>query len=233
MSLLTIIQSAAVKIGFEQPQTVIGNTEQFVVELLAYVNEEGRELVKRGNWQILTKEKTHTTLAQESQTGMYPTDYDHMIDETLWNRSRRRRLYGPVSSQEWQALKATASSPFDDTVVLRGGAFLLNPAPAAGETIAFEYVSKNFCQSSGGTGQTAFAADTDTGVLPEELLELGTIVRFKAQKGLDFTVDLAKYETQVNMALNTDKPKVTVDLSESRNYYGRSPGVVIPEGSWT
>ena len=35
---------------------------------------------------------------------------------------------------------------------------LINPAPSAGHTFAYEYMSKNWCESSGGTDQAAWAA---------------------------------------------------------------------------
>jgi hypothetical protein len=47
----------------------------------------------------------------------------------------------------------------------------------------FEYQSTYFCQSSAGADQSAWAADTDVGVLDENLMELGVIWRFKKKNG--------------------------------------------------
>ncbi len=230
MSLLTMVQDCATKIGISRPSTIVGNSSIEVVELLAFAQEEGAELVKRGDWGILQKEYTFATTATETQTNFSVSDLDHFIDETHWNRSRRLPLFGPLNPQEWQNVKAFTTSPVKDSFRYRGGLFLLNPVPAAGENIYGEYVSKNFCQSSGGTGQDAWAADTDTGVLSERIMGLGVIVRFKAAKGLDFATDLAKYETQVLTALEKDKPSRTVDMSGDG--MRRQPGVVVPDGNW-
>ena len=50
MSLLTIIQGAAIKIGIDRPTSVIGSQAVEVQELVELANEEGAELVRRGDW---------------------------------------------------------------------------------------------------------------------------------------------------------------------------------------
>ena len=229
MSLLTMLQEVSVKIGIDMPASVIGNSSQEVLELLAFANEEGRELTRRGNWQILTKEHTFNSLAAEQQASQ-PSDFDHFIDETFWNRSRRLPFYGPVTAQEWQSIKATTSSAITNTFRFRGGYILLSPIPAAGEAMAYEYVSKNWCMKADLTQQSAWSSDADTGILDEKIMGLGVIVRFKMSKGLPYGEDLAKYETQVKVALGNDVPKRTVHLSETRSF---TPSVGVPDGNWS
>lgn len=214
-----MIRGAALKIGIDAPSTVIGNANTEVLELLELANEEGAELATRP-FQVLRKELLFTTVASETQTGMVPTDYGYMLSGTLWNRSANRMIDGVVTPEEWQRLKSSGTDTVYDTLYMRGGQFLMMPIPPAGETIAGEYISKNFCQSSGGVGQSEWAADTDTGILPERLMKLGIVVRYKAQKGLDATFDLAQYQSQLLMALTQDKPMQRVNL-------GASPRTVV------
>lgn len=230
MSLLTLVQSVATKIGIQRPSTVISNTATEVLELLEFAQEEGRELVKRGDWQILRSEYTFDTTATETQTNFSVSDLGRFIPDTVWNRTRRLPLFGPLNSKEWQAIKSFGSSPVQNTFTYRGGNFLISPTPTAGDHVYGEYISKNFCQSAGGTGQSAWAADTDVGVLDEYIMGLGVIVRWKAAKGLDFSADLGKYETQVEQALEQDKPSGTIDLGYP--LAKRRPGIVVPEGNW-
>lgn len=224
-----MVQSSAVRIGVQKPSTVSSNTNIEVMELLEFAQEEGRELAKRGAWQVLRKEFTFATSAAETQSNYSITDLDRFIADTIWNRTRKLPLFGPLNPKEWQAIKSFSSSPITNSFTLRGGIFLMSPTPTAGDNVYGEYFSKNFCQSSGGTGQSSWAADTDTGVLDERIMGLGIIVRFKAAKGLDYSTDLAKYETQVQQALEQDKPDRAIDLAGVRR---SGPGIVIPEGSW-
>lgn len=230
MTLLSLAQSCAIRIGIQSPSTVISNASVEVQELLEFLQEEGRELAKRGKWQILTKEFTFATTATETQTNFSVSDLDRFVPDTIWNRSRKLPLFGPLNSKEWQAIKSLSSSPVTNSFTYRGGLFLMSPTPSAGENIYGEYISKNFCQAtSGGATKSAWSVDTDVGVLDERIMGLGAIVRFKAAKGLDYTTDIAKYETQVQQALEQDKPDSTIDLA---GVHRRGPGIVIPEGSW-
>jgi hypothetical protein len=232
MSLLTICQDAADQIGLRRPASVIGNNDREFRQLLNYAQLEGKELPTRGEWQGLRTPSTFTSLASEVQTGMIPTDFARFINETFWNRSRRRPLMGPVTSQQWQNIKAWTTSPLQDTFTVYGNDIYITPAPPAGQTLAFEYVSSNFCKSSVNVLQSAWAADTDTARIPEELFSTGIAWRFLEQAGQPRYVALqAKYETRVRQLLTNDQPRRTISLSQAPEY-GRYPGIIVPEGYW-
>jgi len=232
LSLLTLVQRAALRIGLTPPSVVYNSTEQNVKELLECAQEEGEELMRRGTWQVLRKQQTFTAVAQEVQTSAVPSDFDRFINETFWNRTRKIPFWGPVTPQEWQTLLAWNASPVTNTFTFRGNDILITPNPTAGDTMAFEYISKNWCQSSGGTAQSAWAADTDTGILDEKLMRLGVIWRYKQKKGFNFSADLENYETQVKQALTKDMPMQTVSFGDTQ-MPGRFPGIAVPQGSWS
>lgn len=232
MTLLTMVQQAALMVGITQPSVVVGSTNQQVQELLACAQEEGRKLMKRGVWQVLRKQQLFSAVAQEIQTNMIPSDYDRFVNETFWNRTRRRPLYGPMTPQEWQNLKAWTSSPVSDTFTMRGNDIYIIPTPTAGDEMAYEYVSKNWCQSSGGTPQDEWLADTDTGILPERIMQMGIQWRYKQKKGLKFMPDYQVYETEVKQQLAGDNPLRTVNFGNP-NWIGRYPGIAVPDGSWS
>ncbi|MCR4339643.1 MAG: hypothetical protein NUW01_07125, partial [Gemmatimonadaceae bacterium] len=209
MTLLTTIQSACSKIGITRPTVVVGSTDVQVVELLDLANEEGRELTKAGQWRDLMGEKTFTTVAQAAQTSALPTDFGRFIDETFFNRSTARRVFGPISPEEWQTRQAfTAASSINSYFRLRGtgvNAILMTPTPSAGNTCAFEYIKNTWCQSSASVAQSSWAADTDTGVLDENLMALGITFRFLKKKGLGtWQAAYLHYTDQVNIALAQD-----------------------------
>lgn len=232
MTLLTTLCDAALKIGIEKPNSIIGNTAIEVMELLAFCQEEVRELTRRHGWQALRKEATFATLAAEEQAAL-PADFDRFVNQTFWNRSRKHMLYGPLSSSEWQYTKNWAVSPVTDSFTVRGKKILIAPIPPAGETIAYEYISKyGVLEADGTTYKEKFSVDSDTTVLYEDLVELGTIVRFKLAKGLDATSDVAKYETQVALRIGQEAPKKIAIMSSVMPRYS-VPNAVIPDGDWS
>ena len=238
MSLLTMIQTAAEEIGaFDAPTSVIGSTDQSVIQLEALANRAGKRLATRYNWQILVKEGTFLTVATESQGTMASlgsgaadySDFDHILNDTVWNRTQSERVGGPLSANDWQQEKATISVGVYNYWRLRGDSFLMYPTPTAGETVAFEYVSKNWCESSGGTDQSAWAADTDTGILDEDLMTKDIIWRFYMAKGLPYDEQFRDYEVTLKDALLRDGGKPIISLGGRK----RSSLPHVQDGDYT
>lgn len=232
MTLLTMIQASARDIGITVPDTVIGNTNPMVQELLQCAQDEGFDLMRRGTWQEIRKQQTFLSTATEEQTNCIPTDLDRFIEESFWNRTRKRPLYGPVTPQEWQNLKAWTASPVVDTFCMRSNAILVIPTMTAGETCAFEYVSKNWCQSPALVAQDEWTADGDTGILSERIMQYGVIWRYRQKKGLPWQADYDKWDSRCKVALGGNQPQRTINFGDA-GWTGRRPGITIPEGSWT
>lgn len=233
MSLLTLIQDAADRLGIPRPASVIGTSDTQVRQLLGLAQQEGKELAKRGPWQVLTKEKTITATATETQTSGIPTDFDRMIEGSFWNRTQDRKVMGPIDPQKWQALQTGAFVSVWDAFRIRGGDLLMNPVPTANDALAYEYVSKYWCENAAGTTErAAWAADDDVGILSEELMTLGVVWRFLKAKSLDYGEAFRSYEQQVNEALAHDGGSRILDLGASTGGSGVYDPFV-PEGSWT
>lgn len=217
MSLLTLCQGAARQLNLPVPATIVSNDDETAVLLLRLASEEGESLMRRYPWQILIAERVITTLAQEEQTAAIPADYDRMLPDTMFNRTTRRWITGPLSPEDWQQQKALVQVYVNPVYRIRGDALLLTNPPAAGETVAFEYVSKNWCRSSGGAPQNDWALDTDVGRLDEKLMTLGLVWRFRQVKGLSYGEDFAQYERRVTDAMMRDgtKPRISTDYVSS------------------
>lgn len=231
MSLLTMVQGACKTIGLPSPASVVSSTDGNIITLLSLAQTEGRELRERFSWPQTQLEATHTTLAAELQ-GVISTiapGFSYIINGTFWDRTLSRPVTGPLSPTEWQALKArTATGPYS-SYRMQGNSLYAYPAPAAGSTWAFEYQSTYFCQSSGGTDQSAWAADTDVGVLDENLMQMGIVWRFKKKNGLDYSEDFRSYEQK----LANDTARVGGKRALSMDSGGSMTGIFTPEGSWS
>ena len=231
MTLLTIVQNSCDIIGLTRPSVVIASQDQNVRTLLALAQVEGRELLDRYSWPATQIEKTHTSLAAELQgvmTTLAP-GFSYITSGTFWDRTLTQPLTGPLSPIEWQALKArTATGPYP-SYRLFGGKLYAYPAPSAGNTWVFEYQSTYFCQSSAGANQSAWAVDTDVGVLDENLMELGIIWRFKKKNGLDYSANFRSYEQKLANETSRAGGRRGLEMSG----IGSAPrGVYVSEGSW-
>lgn len=231
MSLLTLIQSVAPRLSLPTPSAVVSSSDENLAILLALANEEGQELAERYRWQRLVEETTFSTVATPGDLVVVAPGFSYVVEGTVWNRSLDRKLH-PINSEDWQQLQATGISGPTQYYRIWDNAFYIYPDPPAGQTIAFEYGTNLWCQSAGGTGRTAWAADDDTGILPEPLMALGVIWRWKATKGFDYAEDFRKYEAKVASAISRDGAKPTLDLSP-KSRFGGIGRLGVSEGSWT
>jgi len=233
MSLLTMVQKAARRIGILSPSSVVGSSDLQITQLLAIAMEEGEELRDRYSWTYRQKEATFTTVATASQGAIVTlagADFGYVINDTIWDRTTDEPIAGPLSPQQWQALQAfPVTGPYYQYRI-RGGFLLFDPVPSAGVSCAFEYMSKAYCETSTGTDLTEWAADTDVGLLDEDTMTAGIIWRWKQIKGLDYAEDFAKYERRVADLMARDGSKATLDMGAKSG--ARFPGIIVPQGSW-
>ena len=213
-------QNVADFTGFERPVTVIDNTDPIARQLLALAQREGKQLMRTSDWAILKKEHTFST---SNGTAAYalPSDFDRLVLETSYNRSDNDILTGPISSAEYQLVNhGMATTGTTEKFRLKAASnalkFELDPTPSSTQTIGFEYVSNQFCQSSGGSGQAVWTADTDTGILDETTMEMGITWRFKAAHGLDYAEDFRQYQLEVRQAVARNGSAPILQLDDAR-----------------
>jgi hypothetical protein len=214
MTLLTMVQDACALISLPAPNTVVGNSDNAVRILLSAAQREARVLARRWTWQRLQRTATFTALAQTTQTGALPADFDNrLLAETFWNNSRNWGVEGPLDPQEWQQrVRSVGQGPYAAWRLV-GNTIEMAPVPIAGEAYSFAYMTRNVCASAGGVEQATWAADSDVGLLDEELMLLGLIWRFKQSRGMDYAEDMATYEMEVVTAISRDGSRRTVDLT--------------------
>lgn len=228
-TLLSIIQDACDVIGLARPASVVGGSDQNVRTMLGIANREGRELAQRFDWQVLQTTHTFLSVATEEQSAI-PSDFDRFMDESFWNRSQNRPVLGPISAEEWEALSATSVPAVTDIFRRYGNLIFIKPAPTAGETYAYGYVSKNWVYADDGTLKSAFTLDTDIPLLSDELITLGVIWRFARSRGLDYSEDRQTYERAVSRMFARDGGRRTMEFGVGREF---RPGLLVPEGDWS
>ncbi len=235
MSLLTVVQTVCGRTGVPVPNTVMGSSDDQILQLLRLLEEEGADLAARGPWKAITYEFTHTSVGAEDQGAMSSiasNGFNYIRNGTFWDRTNKLPIRGPLSDQEWQRMKAITTAGPRYYYRIRGGRLLINPTPTAGYTWAGEYVSKNWILGVDTTTyKQYFTLDNDTFLLPEELHIAGLRWRWKKEKGFEYAEDFRIYEMQVKDALARDggHPVLCMDSDE---YKHPRPGMFVPDMNW-
>jgi hypothetical protein len=235
MTMLQIVANFCARTNLSVPTTVYGSTDPQVAQVRALLEEEGNDLASRGSWQGLINEASLTTTATESQGAMSTiasNGFRYILNNTIWSRTRRLPVCGPLDPREWQMLKALFVNGPYYRYRIRQDEMLVNPTPPASEAWYFEYVSYNWIQATGGGAyKQFFTVDTDEVLLPDTLLLQGLRWRWKKEKGLDYAEDMRTYEMQVKDALGRDGGKRVI-YQDGGPVKGPRPGIFVPTGSW-
>ena len=233
MSLLTLIQDTANSVGITAPTVVTTSTDTNIINLLALAQTSGKAMAKDYDWQELTSYSgtiaaTGTVLIGGITT-IFGGAFDRIVNQTLWDTTTRLPVDGPLTIQQWQQFKASnvVGPPYQ--FVIYGGNLYIGPtALASGDVLTCYYISKYWCQSSAAVGQTAWAADDDTAVIPEELLKLDLIWRWKQKNGLAYAEDMETAQAEFEKYTAQNTPARVLFIGGRNILYPAN----IPEGYW-
>jgi hypothetical protein len=216
MSLGTICTTALYELsGFEVPSNFYGNQNLTARTCVALVTREGRTLEMGYRWAAMISEYTITTVAGTA-TYALPTDFRAFANMSFWDRTHIRPMVGPASGHEWQWLKGSigAGATIDRWFRHQGTSLVIHPTPpASGDTIAFDYYSKNWItKQSDSTNVADWTNDNDTSRLDEDLLVLGLKWRFLQSKGMPFEPEYKEYEAMLDEVRADQTAKRQINL---------------------
>ena len=235
-TLLDIIRRFMERTGLPKPAFSIGSTDVQVTQVLGLLEEATEEIVMRNprGWQILNRQAVFQTKAQEVQGSLseLAPGFRAVINDTLFNRTTRLPIYGPLLPMERQATKAlqTAGPYYRYWIV--NDELHFYPIPPAGQTIAFEYTSTAAWSDGKSPPTYTEYPDSDTAIclFPKPVMIAQLRWRWKKEKGLDYAEDFAMAERLLNAAIAADGTRRVVDLGGAELV--ARPGVMIPTGSW-
>lgn len=188
MTILAALQSAAIRLAGQRPQTFFGSTQNLEAELCDMVNEVAQDVAKYHDWQALTRVATIAGDGVLTEFAL-PADYDRMVlasqvrDTGSW-------LYGYHAYRDLNAFLIDQDLGFKGAPggwIIYGDTMRFVPAPAS--SARFPYITKDIVRSESTATKAEFTADTDSFILPERLLTLGVVWRWRENKKLDATGD--------------------------------------------
>jgi hypothetical protein len=234
VTLLTIVQKAAIRCGFPStPSSAAGNVDQNVQQLVVFAEDSGRELLERANWTNLDTAGTITgdgvtTLFQLPQDWVRFSPSDKSPRGALVsNKYPLLPLQGPVNTEDLNLLKALPASTVRPVWRIIGGALEIwpalagppvpNPLQLPGEIVTFSYFSSFWIMNAARTvSRATWVADDDFSLINEDTIMRGAVWRWKASKGLEYAEDFRAYE--MSFARNAAQQMTERVISTSRKY---------------
>lgn len=240
MPLLQIINNAAIIAGLSNvPVTqAIGNSDPNIRQLIAFAQDIGDEIVRRGNWRNLNV--GHQITGDGATTiWMLPPDFASLIPSSALTGTFVSSAYptlplrGPVNDEDLNQLKALPALPRPSVWRLIGGTIEFWPALAYNEVVTGSFRSNYWILQHGDAIRVSlWSADDDIALVPEKLIEYGTIWRWLRAKGLDYAEEFRRFETALQAYLGQENTGRTISMARSvsmpENWFPGSITVLPP-----
>jgi hypothetical protein len=190
MAVLSALQNAALRLTGQRPAAFFTASGQMERELCDLLNEVAQDVAKYQDWQALVRIATVTGDGVTSEFPL-PTDYDRMLlnsgmaDLASWFWG-----YGAYTDiNSFLYAEARGFNAYPGGWIIYADRLRFSPLPSSTQTATFPYISKYWARSAGLIDGEAFTADDDMFLLPERLLTLGLVWRWRENKKLDASGD--------------------------------------------
>lgn len=164
MTVLAICTSALYELGQPVPSTLLG-TSPSSAQLRNIIEAQSRQLRNKRTFPQQKKSYSFDLVSGQYKYPL-PQDYYSPLLDTWWDDDLRLRMLGPLGDAAWtdrtKGLSATTPEVGfrifgpDSNIHSAGGQLQVHPTPtASGETLSFEYISKNLFLPKDWTPSTA------------------------------------------------------------------------------
>lgn len=227
-----MVEEITTENGWPKPATVIGNTDETVVRILAHINRAGKELNDKADF---VSQKAVHSFSTASSTVAYalPSDFKRFQLATQYDQTTQLAFGGPLSDQQWEAIASAAQSAqftpsfkvIVDATTPFTNEFNITPTPSATETIQYRYISDGWVLLSGDSSRTTTfnktgdtTADADTSLIDEELVKLWATFNYLESLGFPFAAAKKRAEDLFDIVVGSDGGNQV--LSVGPRYYG-------------
>lgn len=208
MSILSAMQSAAIRLVGYRPQVFFDSSETFEQEIADLVNEVARDICKINDWQGLLKIQTYTGNGVVDSFP-FPADYDRqLVNTNLQDLNNWAWNYMHITDvNQFMFIRGRGFQQFPGSWTIYGNNFEFTPPPPPNQTASFPYISRNFAIGENGSSKSAFTADSDDFAIRggEDLLTLGLVWRWRENKKLDYTGDQEAFTMMLEQVAAKDK----------------------------
>lgn len=180
MNLKDILNSVLLESGFVEKDQFAQTTDPDDKQMVAIANRVSQEIMKWAQWSVLKKD--HTVVMTDSLTYPLPTDFLHLVADSVWEVDGSRQVELPTPNGRWYMYKFSA---FSDGGTLRArlyGDTIELYDTQSGEDFIFEYVSNMCITDVNGVPKPYFTMDNDIFILDEETIVRGVQAKWAKTK---------------------------------------------------
>jgi hypothetical protein len=192
MKLIDIAKQMAVNIGEETPDSVQG-TDPFSRMAVQFINETGKDMVRRVDWHVLSKTWAVTGDGTDRAYSLAP-DHDRLV-RGLAVSVDGNPVRGSLSQDELASVVMSEGLPryfWATSSTIR-----FYPFPAAATVANVFYQSKEWAVATTEVGLSTMSKDSDVSLLSGDLLMRGAVARWLRHAGKDFSDQMAEYEAML------------------------------------
>ena len=248
MSLIDIIQGAARRVNYPQPTVAMGTTDPNIALLIDCAQDSGDDAVERVDWQAL-KLQTPFSFMGDGETAAFPLPVGFQrlspSDVFVSNLYPTWKLPGPVAEGDLVRLKALpmaipvhvwrqvgAASAGTGMIIPMIEFF---PVLGAGEVVTFVYAQGLWITNSMGAQYTnpVWCADSDLSLIPERLIRLGAIWRWKRRKSFDYSEEMSDYEGALDRLGGQEDTAAVVSMADDIGVVDTWPGIITDSSDHT
>lgn len=189
MNLLDIAKQVATNVGEPTLLTVQDNAP-FSRLAVQFINETGKDLIRRVDWHSLRKAFTVTG---DGTARMHTLASDHdRLTPGLAVTFGGTPVRGSLSPDEWSSLSPSSGAPRYFYIAGRSIGFYPFLESAAAASVSYQ--SANWAAKADASPISSMSKDNDVTDFPAALLALGAVWRWYRHAGRDFSDHMAEYE---------------------------------------
>jgi hypothetical protein len=184
-------------------------------------------------WSEQQVRRTFTAIASENQgklSTLFGPGYRGLIQNSIWNETLRRPLFGPVTAASWEASKAVPQTGPTYQYRIERGHFYTEPALPVGHIIgAIVQTSYGITDHTGHVYKPNFTVDDDLIVFPDVVVAKGLDYLWKKKKGEEWQSLYMEYMSLIAKYMVKDTAPILYLDQPNQNI---RPGIWIPAGNW-
>lgn len=224
--------------GLPVPTTLIGSTDKNVRQLRSLISDVIL-MLSEYRWPDQRVRVTWNSVAGQDQGALdsiFGAGYYGLVPDSMWNVTRKMRIYGPVSDQIWQALQTLPNAGPEFQSWITGGHLYVSPALPAGQQLSAVMITKNVVAHPGIfigdpiTYGDFVTQDSDYFFFPNNVFLRCLEYKWRKAKGEPGWED--DYNETMSLIAKSVAKDTAPKIQMGVTHRGPQPGIVIPAGSW-
>lgn len=213
-------------VGLPRYTNLVGNQEQNARRILTSI-KDGLQIdaFTDVDWEMLRQPASISVLGAGVTTYTIPTDFDRLINDTIWDETNYDKVRGPVDLREWQefnkgfaqlaGLELVCRIQGEQTTNTKVMTFYPDTSAA---TVSFWYISNKCVISSGSALKAEITADDDEFLIPAKVVRAAAKWRLLRSLGMSFQDERIEYSSLLDDVAANDSGGKKIHTNRMHKY---------------